>query len=73
MCIAAMKTMTAAQKAKNALRGAGIECEIVGLDARLTKNGCAYGIRYPCALGERVMAIFRQRGVAYGEIMGERK
>ena len=72
MCIVTMKTMTAAVKAKRAAASAGIGCEIVSLDRNMTKNGCAYGLRYPCHMGEKLLWTFSERGIEYGTVMGSR-
>ncbi|MBE6714680.1 MAG: DUF3343 domain-containing protein [Ruminococcaceae bacterium] len=69
-CIAAMKTMTAAIKGKKALKGAGIDCEIVSLDGNLTKNGCAYGLSYSCSQRREAEYIMQKNRVNYGEIIG---
>ena len=58
MCIASMKTMTAALKGQRALLGAGIRAQVVSLDRMLTKNGCAYGLSYSCensSLAEKIL------------------
>lgn len=70
MCIAYTKTVTAAQMARRALALAGIESDIVGIDPRLTKNGCAYGVRFSCVEAGRVRRILKEKGIAYGEILG---
>lgn len=71
MCIASMKTMTAALKAKRALFSAGIPSEVVSLDRSLTKNGCAYGISYPCAVGRDVERILNINRIDYGALLGK--
>ena len=72
MCIASMKTMTAAIKGQRALSGAGIRAQIVSLDRTLTKNGCAYGLSYPCEKSREVERILNINKIAYGELMGNR-
>jgi len=72
MCIVSVKTMTAAIKARKALSGAGIESEILSLDRTLTKNGCAYGLGYPCAESRQVERILKMSKVSYGEFIGRR-
>ena len=71
MCIATMKSMTAAQKSKNVLKVSGIPCEIVNIDPMITKHGCAYGLEFPCAYTRDIKRFFSQKKVAYGEIIGE--
>ncbi len=70
MCIAAMKTMTAAQKGKRSLQKAGIQSEIVSLDASLTKNGCAYGLKFSQSHAQRAETIFQRSNISYGDILG---
>lgn len=70
MCIASMKTMTAALRGQRALYGAGIESQVVSLDRSLTQNGCAYGLAYPCHRGGEVERILKNHKVAYGVFMG---
>lgn len=73
MCIASMKTMTAALRGQRLLLGAGIESQIVSLDRTLTKNGCAYGLSYPCTRDREVERILNAHKVAYGQLMGRRE
>lgn len=70
MYIAAMKTMTAAQKGKRSLQKAGIQSEIVSLDASLTKNGCAYGLKFFANDVKRAEAVFQRSNISYGDILG---
>lgn len=70
MCIAAMKSMTIAQKGRTALKSSGITVEIINLDPMLTKNGCAYGLSFPCARRDDIERILKSKKIAYGEIIG---
>lgn len=70
MCIVTMKTMTAAQRARRAANAAGVDCRIVSLDRNMTKNGCAYGLSYPCHMGEKLILHFERQGVEYGTVIG---
>lgn len=72
MCIAAMKSMTLAQRARSALSGAGIYCAIVSLDPMLSKNGCAYGLSFPCEKRYDLEKVLKKRNIPYGEIFGGR-
>ena len=67
-----MKTMTQALKGQRALSGAGIRCQIVSLDRTLTKNGCAYGLSYPCEKSREAERILNINKIAYGELIGNR-
>ena len=70
MCIAAIKNMTGAIKARDALVKAGISANIVSIDASLTKRGCAYGVSFPCEAEFDAKRIMRKKNIDYGEIMG---
>ena len=48
MCVASLKSMTIALKAKKALEESYIDCEIIKLEPNMTKKGCAYGIKFNC-------------------------
>ena len=48
MCVAALKSMTIALKAKKALKEFNIEAEIIKLEPNMTQKGCAYGIKFDC-------------------------
>lgn len=71
ICISAKKSMTHAVKARRVLSAAGVPCEIVNLDSNVTKNGCAYGVSFPCAMTDRVQKILGRYELDYGEIIGK--
>lgn len=48
MCIASLRSMTHAVKARNTLYDSGIYSEIIKLEPNMTKRGCAYGISFDC-------------------------
>ena len=48
MCVAAMRSMTHALKAKKALAEYFIDSEIIKLEPNMTQKGCAYGIKFNC-------------------------
>ena len=48
MCVASLKSMTYAIKAKRILQEIGIDSEIIKLEPHMTHNGCAYGIKFNC-------------------------
>ena len=48
MCVASVRSMTHAQKAKKTLESHLIECEIIRLEPSMTKKGCAYGVKFQC-------------------------
>ncbi len=48
MCVASLRSMTFAIKAKNILEKNGINSEIIKLEPYMTQRGCAYGIKFDC-------------------------
>lgn len=48
MCVASMKSITIALKAKKALKEFNIDSEIIKLEPSMTEKGCAYGIKFDC-------------------------
>ncbi|MBQ8475241.1 MAG: DUF3343 domain-containing protein [Clostridia bacterium] len=72
MYIATVKSMTAGIKGCDVLRRYGISCEVVSVDASLTKRGCSYGISFHAERVDEVKRIFGVKGIDYGEIMGDR-
>ncbi len=70
MCIASMKSMTAALKGKAALEASLIDCEIVSLDPALTEKGCAYGVSFPSARRFEAERILKAKKIPYGKILG---
>ena len=54
ICIAAVGSMTAALKAAQILKGAGVAAEVRALSPNETRKGCAYGVSYPCELSRTV-------------------
>lgn len=71
MCIATMKSMTLALKARTALESGGIPVTIVNLDPAITKRGCAYGIRFSCQKKKDALRLLESRHIAWGEILGD--
>ena len=69
MYIISMKTMTEAVKSKRILNRMAVDCEVVSLDANLTRGGCAYGIRVYGPINE-VIAALEGGSVSYGQIIG---
>lgn len=69
MCIAALRSMTYAMKAKNALDEIFVDSEIVKLEPYLTKKGCAYGVKFNCINLETVQNAFRNKSIRYTEIV----
>ena len=69
MCIASIKSATAAEKAKRILQRNGISCSVVSLDPMLTKRGCAWGIEFKCFGEYDAKQLLRSAHVAYGELI----
>ena len=69
MCIAPLKSMTHAIKAKNALSDYYIEAEIIKLEPNMTKKGCAYGVRFNCVNLSSAQEAFNKWSVKYTEII----
>ena len=49
ICLAAIGSMTTAIKAQRTLLQAGITAQVHTLSPAQTRNGCAYGVGFPCA------------------------
>ena len=69
MCIASVKSMTYALKAKRALASYYINSEIVKLDSDMTKNGCAYGVKFDCINLYAAENALRTNNVNYSQIL----
>ncbi len=48
VCIASLTSQTYANKAQRCLSNAIIQSRIVKLNSHMNKNGCSYGIEFPC-------------------------
>ena len=70
MCKAAIKNMTGAMKARDAMRRAGVTAEVVSIDSSLTKRGCSYGVSFPCEKESEARRILNAKNIDYGEILG---
>ena len=68
MCVASLRSMTIALKAKKVLNEAFIDCEIIKLEPHMTKRGCAYGIKFDCINIYSVEKVLKQIRVKYTEI-----
>lgn len=69
MCIASLKSMTHAIKAKNALSDYYIDAEIIKLDPQMTKKGCAYGVRFNCVNLSSAQEALKKWSVKYTDII----
>lgn len=69
MCVASLKSMTIAIKAKKALNDAYINCEIINLEPHMTKKGCAYGLKFDCINMYTVIDILNSKKIKYTQII----
>lgn len=69
MCVASLKSMTVAMKAQRALSKDNISCEIIRLEPSMTKNGCAYGIKFNCLSLYSVQNALNTNKIKYSEII----
>ncbi|MBQ9704040.1 MAG: DUF3343 domain-containing protein [Clostridia bacterium] len=69
MCVASVRSMTHAQKAKKALEKHLIECEIIKLEPYMTKKGCAYGVKFQCVNLYTAKDALDKSSVKYSEII----
>ena len=69
MCVASVRSMTHAQKAKKALENNLIECEIIRLEPNMTKKGCAYGVKFQCINLYAAKDALDKSSVTYTEII----
>ena len=68
MCVASLKSMTMALKAKKALDEAYISCEIIKLEPYMTKKGCACGIKFDCINIYSAENVLKSKRIKYTEI-----
>lgn len=68
MCVASLKSMTVALKARKVLNEAYIDCEIIKLEPHMTKKGCAYGIKFNCINIYSIENVLNEKRVKYTEI-----
>ena len=69
MCVASLRSMTHAVKAKKALADFLIDSEIVKLEPYMTEKGCAYGIKFDCVNLYQAEDALKQKSVKYTEII----
>jgi hypothetical protein len=69
MCIASVKSMTYALKAKRALASFYINSEVVKLDTSMTKNGCAYGVKFDCINLYAAENALKSHNISYSQIL----
>ncbi len=69
-CILAMRTRTAAEKARRAATLAKIPAEVVSVDPSVTRHGCSVGLRLNCADVDSLAEQLDKRGIVYGDVIG---
>ena len=69
-CILAMKTRTAAEKARRTAAFAQIAAEVVSVDPTVTRHGCSVGLRLNCAEVEELTELLEKKGIVYGDVIG---
>ncbi len=68
MCIASVKSMTYALKAKRALESYYINSELIKLDSSKSKAGCAYGVKFDCASLYAAENALKSHNIKYNQI-----
>ncbi len=69
-CILAMRTRTAAEKARRAAAFIKIPAEVVSVDPSVTRHGCSVGLRLRCADVDELTGQLDRRGILYGDVIG---
>ena len=62
-CTAALSSLTYAMKAQRALESAGLHSDIVKLDSRRSRHGCAYGVKFKCEHAASVRSVMKENGI----------
>lgn len=69
-CILAMKTQTAAERARRIAVMEKIPAEVVSIDPSVTRRGCSIGIRLPCSLVSDLQKMLDRKNIPYGDVIG---
>lgn len=69
-CIIAMKTRTAAEKARRAAAFERIQAEVVSVDPSVTRHGCSIGLRLNCADVDDLTELLDKKNIVYGDVIG---
>ena len=69
MCVASLKSITLAMKAKRTLNKYNIRSEVIKLDPDMTPKGCAYGIEFDCLSLYSVTDVLNKSRINYSEII----
>ena len=68
-CVAATGTMTRSVSAQRTLLSAGISAEVVALAPTDTRNGCSYGVEYPCTEDKRARIALRNARIPISQYL----
>ena len=68
-CIVAMKSRTAAERAKR-LAARRQDISVVSIDPSVTRGGCSVGLRLNCAEVPRLLREMERQGIEHGETIG---
>lgn len=69
-CILAMKTQTAAERARRIAVMEKIPVEVVSIDPYITRRGCSIGIRLPCSSVLSFQKMLDRKKIPYGDVIG---
>ncbi len=69
MCTAVIGSMTLAMKAQSALSDAAIRAGLTKISSGRTRNGCAYGVDFPCTQSANVRMILETAGIRVREYL----
>ncbi len=69
-CIIAMKTRTAAEKARRAAAFEKITADVVSIDPSVTRHGCSVGLRLNCADVDELTELMDKKNIVYGDVIG---
>ena len=68
-CVLPFVSMTTVQRGSTVLNNINIPHQIVGIDAALTRRGCAYGIELACIHTEQAERALKRARVRYGDLL----
>lgn len=69
-CVIALKSQTAAERARRVAMYERIRAEVVSIDPSITRRGCSMGIRLPCSDVERMKTALSKSNIPYGDVIG---
>ena len=69
-CVIAMKSQTAAERARRAATFERIYADVVSIDPSVTRRGCSLGIKLSCSEVERMKMIMDKKNIPYGDVIG---